>query len=192
MGRKRMSLKKLLPLVAAAAPLMACAPRQVIKLEQATSATETRKVESKYTGPKRRIGVVDFAVKSGYGDKRLGTAASDVLITELAKTGKFVVVEREKLDKLMEEQKLQAAGPIDPRTVANVGKVLGLNAIVTGAVSEFGVKSEGGEYLIVQSKRQTAEASSASSSSSRATRSISPSSPRARTIPAWSPWSRKQ
>jgi len=88
----------------------------------------------------------------------LGSAASDILVTELAKTGRFVVVERDKLDKIMAEQKLQASGAIDPRTVVKVGQILGLNAIVTGSVSEFGVKQEGSEYVIVQSKRQTAEA----------------------------------
>ena len=111
-----------------------CAPRTSVKMQQATSANVTEKVESKYTGPKRRIGVVDFENKSAYGQTRLGSAVSDILITELAKTGKFVVVERDKLNKIMEEQKLQASGAIDARTAVNVGKILGLNAIVTGAV----------------------------------------------------------
>ncbi|MEK7742766.1 MAG: CsgG/HfaB family protein, partial [Elusimicrobiota bacterium] len=136
----------------------ACAPRTSVKTEQAISANETERVRSKYTGPKRRIGVVDFENKSAYAQARLGTAASDILVTELAKTEKFVVVERDKLHKIMDEQKLQASGAVDSRTAVQVGRLLGLNAIVTGAVSEFGVKTEGSEYLLVQSKRQTAEA----------------------------------
>ena len=35
-------------------------------------------------------------------------AATDILITELVKTGKFIVVERDKMNKLMEEQKQRA------------------------------------------------------------------------------------
>ena len=50
------------------------------------TATETDRDVSKYTGPKRRIGVVDFDNKTAYG-QRLGTAASDILVTELAKLG---------------------------------------------------------------------------------------------------------
>lgn len=134
----------------------ACAPRESVRRDSPMTATETEKEASKYVGPKRRIGVVDFENKTSYG-QRLGTAASDILVTELAKTGRFVVVERDKLNKLLDEQKLQSSGVIDPKTVVQVGKVLGLNAIVTGAVSEFGVKTEGSEYLLVQSKRQTAE-----------------------------------
>ncbi|MFA6092185.1 MAG: CsgG/HfaB family protein [Elusimicrobiota bacterium] len=145
-------------MVAATVLLGACAPRTTIRREQAVSANVTEKVDSKHTGPKRRIGVVDFENKTAYGQQRLGTAASDILITELTKTGKFVVVERDKLNKIMDEQKLQASGAIDSRTVVQVGKILGLNAIVTGAISEFGVKTEGSEYIVVQSKRQTAEA----------------------------------
>lgn len=127
-------------------------------MEHTTTVQETKKVVSKYTGPKRRIGVVDFENKTAYGQARLGTAASDILLTELAKTGKFIVVERDKMGKLMEEQKLGMSGAIDPNTAAQVGRILGLNAIVTGSVSQFGVKTEGSEYLLAQSKRQVAEA----------------------------------
>lgn len=153
-----MRMSKVVSLVLCAGALAACAPSTSVRKEQAVTATETEKVKSKFTGPKRRIGVVEFENKSAYGQARLGTAASDILITELAKTNKFVVVERDKLNKILDEQKLQSSGAIDPRTAVAVGKVLGLNAIVTGAVSEFGVKTEGSEYLLVQSKRQTAEA----------------------------------
>lgn len=143
----------LLALVAATA---ACAPRTTVRTEDAMTATETKRHRSEYTGPRRRIGVVDFENKSGFG-ARIGTAASDILVTELAKTGRFVVVERDKLNRIMEEQKLQASGAIDARTAVQVGKILGLNAIVTGAVSQAGVKTEGSDYLLVRSKRQTAE-----------------------------------
>jgi curli biogenesis system outer membrane secretion channel CsgG len=103
---------------------------------------------------KRRIGVVDFQNKTAYGQNRLGTSASDILITELAKSGKFIVVERDKLDKIMEEQKLGLSGAVDANTAAKVGKILGLNAIVTGAISQFGTETEGSEYLVTQSKNQ--------------------------------------
>ena len=145
-----------LMLALAAAALAGCASESV-KERQAITATETKKAVSKFTGPRRRIGVVDFENKTKYGEARLGTAASDILITELTKTGRFVVVERGKLAKLMEEQKLQASGIVDPRTVVQMGRVLGLNAVVTGAISQFGVKTEGSEWLLAQSKRQVAE-----------------------------------
>src|SRR5882724_1559196 len=114
--------------------LGACAPSSSVK-KQATLTIDTPKG---MVGLKRRIGVVDFENKTTYGAARLGTSASDILITELAKSGKFIVVERDKMNQTMAEQKLGMTGAIDPSTAAKVGKILGLNAIVTGAISQFG------------------------------------------------------
>lgn len=135
----------------------ACAPSKTVKKQQALSVDETEKVTSKYTGPKRRIGVVEFENKSAYGQGRLGGAASDILVTELVKSGKFIVVERDRMEKILAEQKLQGGGLIDPATAVKVGQVMGLEAIVVGSVSQFGVKKEGSDYLITQSKRQVAD-----------------------------------
>jgi curli biogenesis system outer membrane secretion channel CsgG len=137
--------------------LGSCAPRTTVQRKQVMSVDVTEKVKSEMTGPRRRVGVIDFENKTAYGQRRLGNSASDILVTELVKSGKFVVVEREKMEKLLEEQKLGATGMLDAATAAKIGKILGLNAIVTGAVSQFGVKTGGSEYLLAQSKRHTAE-----------------------------------
>jgi curli biogenesis system outer membrane secretion channel CsgG len=100
--------------------------------------------------------VIDFEVKSRYGSGRLGQAAADILVTELVKTKQFIVVERDKLKILMEEQSLGMSGVIDPKTAAKAGKVLGLNAIVTGAVSETGVKTSGTDIGVYKKKIQSA------------------------------------
>jgi len=130
--------------------LGACAPTTTVKQKETMTVDQSKAM----VGLKRRIGVVDFENKTTYGANRLGTSASDILITELAKSGKFIVVERDKLDKIMSEQKLGMTGAINPATAAKVGKTLGLNAIVTGAISQFGETTEGSEYLITQSKSQ--------------------------------------
>lgn len=150
-------MNKMKFLAVAAVFMSACAPSKSVKTQQALSANVTEEVTSKYTGPKRRIGVVEFENKSAYGQGRLGGAASDILVTELVKSGKFIVVERDRISKLMEEQKYQAQGMTDPMTVAKIGQLMGLEAIVVGSVSQFGVKKEGSDYLLTQSKRQVAE-----------------------------------
>lgn len=134
-----------------------CAPGTKIRQKNSISVNPTEKVESDYTGPRRRIGVVSFDNKAPYAQARIGNTATDILITELVKSGKFIVVEREKMDKLLEEQKLGQSGAVDPNTAARVGKILGLNAIVTGSISQFGVKKEGKDMLITQSKQQIVE-----------------------------------
>lgn len=127
-----------------------CAAKEAVKQD---IAKETLKP----IGPKKRIGVVSFENKTKYGE-RLGGAAADILITELAKTNRFIVVEREKIDKLMKEEELGMIGITDPETATRLGKLLGLNAIVVGGVSQFGVKTFGSDYLVTQSKTQLAEA----------------------------------
>ncbi len=130
--------------------LGACAPTTTVKQKETMTIDKPKGM----VGLKRRVGVVDFLNKKKYGEPRLGTTASDIQNTELAKSGQIIVVERDKLDKIMAEQKLGMSGAIDAGTAAKVGKILGLNAIVTGAISQFGEESEGSEYLITQSKRQ--------------------------------------
>ena len=150
-------MNKMKLLAAAVVFTAACAPSKSVRQQQAFSANTTQEADSKYTGPKRRIGVVEFENKSAYGQGRLGGAASDILVTELVKSGKFIVVERDRMNKIMEEQKFQAQGMTDPQTVARIGQVMGLEAIVVGSVSQFGVKKEGSDYLLTQSKRQVAD-----------------------------------
>jgi curli biogenesis system outer membrane secretion channel CsgG len=150
-------MKKTAFIIVAMIVAAGCAPSRSVKQQQALSVDVTEKVQSSLTGPKRRIGVVEFENKSAYGQGRLGGAASDILVTELVKSGKFIVVERDRLNKVMEEQKFQSQGMTDPATVARLGQVMGLEAIVVGSVSQFGVKKEGSDYLLTQSKRQLAE-----------------------------------
>ncbi len=131
-----------------------CAPSTTVKKKQAVTIDKVKEV---FVPPKKKISVVEFENKTAYGQRRLGTAASDILLTELGKSQKFILIERAKLDKVMEEQKLQTTGMIDANTVAQMGKMLGLDAIVVGVVSQFGVKTGGSDYLLTQSKQQVAE-----------------------------------
>lgn len=150
-------MKKNMMLFLVAALMFACAPSKSVKMQQALTVKETKKVKAEFIGPKRRIGVVEFENKSAYGQGRLGGAASDILVTELVKSEKFIVVERSKMDKIMQEQKLQTQGLTDPQTAAKIGQIMGLEAIVVGTVSQFGVKKEGSDYLLAQSKQQVAD-----------------------------------
>jgi curli biogenesis system outer membrane secretion channel CsgG len=65
-------------------------------------------------------------------------AAQDVFVTELVKSKKFHVVEREQLEAMMKERALSLSGDVDPKTAVRAGKLLGINYILTGAVTEYG------------------------------------------------------
>ncbi len=91
-----------------------------------------------------RIAVMDFDNKSGYGSWRIGHGASDILTTELVKNTNFDVFEREQLNSIMQEQNLGSSGRVDPSTAAKIGKILGVQYMITGAVTEYGQSSSGG------------------------------------------------
>ena len=102
-----------------------------------------------------RIGIVDFDNQSPYGGGALGKGCADMLATSLVKTGKFRVFERDKLDAVIREQDLGATGRMTPQSAAKVGKLLGLQAIVTGAVTEFGEAQKGGGGMGVNFSKTT-------------------------------------
>jgi curli biogenesis system outer membrane secretion channel CsgG len=104
---------------------------------------------------KYRIGVMEFENQSPYGGWRLGQGCSDMLATSLVETGKFRVFERDKLDAILKEQDLGTAGRVTPQSAAKVGKMLGLQAIVTGAVTEFGHARKGGGGMGISIKKTT-------------------------------------
>ncbi|MBI3650709.1 MAG: hypothetical protein HY231_06635 [Acidobacteria bacterium] len=66
-------------------------------------------------------------------------AAQDVFVTELVKGGKFRVVEREQLEELMQAQHLTMSGDIDAKSAVKIGKLLGVNYLLTGTVTQYGV-----------------------------------------------------
>lgn len=94
---------------------------------------------------KLRVAVVRFENNSTWhwwGD-RLGEAAADVFVTQLLESGKFSVIEREKVDVILREQDFGASGAVTPQTAAKIGKMLGVDLMLTGSVSQFSVSRTG-------------------------------------------------
>jgi curli biogenesis system outer membrane secretion channel CsgG/tetratricopeptide (TPR) repeat protein len=100
-----------------------------------------------YSGPRKRVAVTKFdnKVKGVYGNQNLGEGMSEMLVTELIKTNRFVVVERQALQDILGEQELGQTGVVKKETAAKVGQVLGAQIIVRGVVSEFEQKESGGD-----------------------------------------------
>jgi curli biogenesis system outer membrane secretion channel CsgG len=94
---------------------------------------------------KPRIAVIEFKNKADNQWWYHGGAEAmqDVFVTELVKSGKFRVVEREQLQALMAEKNLSLSGDVDPNTAVQIGKLLGVNYLLTGSVTEYGVTDKG-------------------------------------------------
>ena len=94
---------------------------------------------------KPRVAVIEFKDKTShyYSWYEAGRAAQDMFVTELVKTGKYRVIDREQLAALMQEKNLSLAGDIDPKTAVKAGKLLGVEYFITGALTELGVANRG-------------------------------------------------
>jgi TolB-like protein len=88
-------------------------------------------------GGKATIAVVEFSDLSG-AVTVFGRLLSEELITKLFATGKYKVIERLLLNKAIAEHKLQLQGLIDPKSAKELGKILGVDAIVSGTIAELG------------------------------------------------------
>src|SRR5262249_39876931 len=78
----------------------------------------------------------------------MGPAARNQIDTEFSEnkllSGKFSVIERDKLNLVMKEQNLGASGAVDPSSAAKVGKILGVKYIILGGIDKFNVDNTRG------------------------------------------------
>lgn len=87
---------------------------------------------------KTKVAVLDFQLQGdGFQTSDMGSIVAEWLITALVKEGRFDVVERRLLQKLVAEQKLALTGLVDARGAVKLGKVLGVKIIISGSVMKF-------------------------------------------------------
>jgi len=82
--------------------------------------------------------VVEFTERGDLGIQDAGAIIAEWMTTALNKTGVFEVYERLSLDKLMAEHKMGMSGLMEEETIAEIGKMRGVEAIITGSVIKFG------------------------------------------------------
>ena len=67
----------------------------------------------------------------------MGAIVAEWFITALVKEGRFEVVERGLLKKILNEQKLVMTGVVDESTATKIGKLLGVKVIISGSVMKL-------------------------------------------------------
>ena len=95
---------------------------------------------------KPSVGVIDFTNDTSAGwwtGSSTGRDLSGMLTNEMASTGKFRMVERDKLSAVLSEQDLAASGRMKASTAAKTGKLTGAKYLVTGTVSAYQEKTTG-------------------------------------------------
>ncbi|WP_287129814.1 CsgG/HfaB family protein [Candidatus Cyanaurora vandensis] len=96
---------------------------------------------------RRRIAVLDFDFSSlsnpyvvSFAGNGAGRAVSNFLVDKLVKDGTYIVLERTKLNQLLQEQNLAQGGRIQPGTEAQLGRLLGVDALIIGSINKFNIE----------------------------------------------------
>jgi len=97
-------------------------------------------------GPKKRVAVMSFeygtvmsSVQAIFGTNQdVGRGISDLLVMKLVNDAKYSVIERAALEKVLGEQNFSNSNRADSSTAAKIGKVLGVDLIIIGSITQFG------------------------------------------------------
>jgi curli biogenesis system outer membrane secretion channel CsgG len=99
-----------------------------------------------YAQDKKRVAVFNFdygtvsssVVQIWGSNQDIGKGIADMLVDRLVNGGKYSVIERKALDTIMAEQNFSNSDRADPSSAARLGKLLGVDAIIIGSVTQFG------------------------------------------------------
>lgn len=126
-----------------------------ISLEQRLGEL-SKEISDELTGnQKTTVAIAEFVDLDGKVTS-FGKFLAEELVTRLYKTKKLKVIERQRLDKVIAEQKLSLTDIIEASSAKRLGRILGVDAIVTGTISELGnnfrinariINTETGELL---------------------------------------------
>jgi len=116
--------------------------------QTATTAAATATAAVAPTQPvvKHRVAIMNFeygtvrtdVIQLFGSDQDVGKGISDLLVTKLVQDGKYSVIERTALDKVLTEQNFSNSDRADSNSAAKIGKVLGVDAIIIGSITQFG------------------------------------------------------
>jgi curli biogenesis system outer membrane secretion channel CsgG len=121
------------------------------KKEQDDSSSQDREQAPQnyapYSGPKTTLAIIGFENKSkgAYGSWDIGEGLAEMLSTELLKTNRFILIERQALQEILREQELGQTGLVRSGSAPKTGALAGAQLLIKGVVSEFQYKAAGND-----------------------------------------------
>ncbi len=102
-------------------------------------------ISGAFAAEKPRLGVLRFTndTNAGWWKASVGRDLQDMLISELASTKAFHVLERKEIDAVLSEQDLGASGRVSKATRAKMGKLKGAKYLVAATVSAYEENTSG-------------------------------------------------
>lgn len=132
------------------------------ELEQSLAAIAEELGRSMTANGVHKLAVVQFSDLAGY-ESALGLFIAEELTTHLFSidSGRFDIVERQHLRRVLEEQKLTSSSLFEPEAIEKLGQILGIDAIVTGSIADLGASMKINARAISVSSAKVFAASSA-------------------------------
>jgi hypothetical protein len=96
----------------------------------------TKLARSYGSGAKGRVAIVPLRALAG-SENLLGTYIAEILTNSFFEAGYRDMVERQMLDRAIQELKLNLTGMIDPESAKKIGKFLNADFVVGGTMTEF-------------------------------------------------------
>ena len=151
--------KKLLIVALLALTLGACSKDGVSNVRKDNKIQSMRDYDSVQgvVSPKRKVVIAEFKNQTRFGSRRLGNNLTDVITTELVKSNRFIVLEREDLDKVMQE--INFSNTLGQGQLASERKFQDADYVITGAITKYSVNTTGNKGIVSSSKTQRAEIS---------------------------------
>ncbi len=95
---------------------------------------------------RHKIAVLDFgyasvmtSTQAVFGTQQnIGKGISDMLVDKLTNDGTYRIIERNAIQKVLTEQNFSNSDRVDAGSAAKIGKILGVDAIITGDITQFG------------------------------------------------------
>jgi tetratricopeptide (TPR) repeat protein len=101
-------------------------------------------------GPPNTVAVLPLAFNGGDTTlASLGVGLADLMITDLSRSAQLTVVERGKIDALLDEVGLSQSGAVDASTAVRSGRLARAGRLVRGAVTQLGSSSLRADAAVV-------------------------------------------
>jgi len=130
-------------------PLAGCYGASATVVDSGAGPTVQQAQAAPYNGPQKRIAVSNFDYNAGKDSGAIGEGMADMLTNALFNTGRFIVLERERLDEVIEEQDRANSGRFKKETAAPKGELEGAELLIRGSVIQWEPKCRGGSAIIV-------------------------------------------
>ena len=105
----------------------------------------------------KRISVLPFKgwqSNSNNHAKQYRAALTDKILTKIIKSHRFIVIDRENLNKIIKEQKLQtSSGLIDQSTAIEIGKLMGIDRFILGNFTRNSIVHHPAKYSEYDGKK---------------------------------------